>query len=46
MDDSKCQANTLDELEARQDDLLRRLAELDRRVEKVLAEWLSENRRG
>lgn len=35
-------ANPLPDLEALQDDVLRRLEELNGRVEQVLAEWLSE----
>lgn len=42
MDDQILEANPLSDLESRQDDLLRRLAELDSRVEKALSEWLSE----
>jgi hypothetical protein len=39
--DYATQLDTLAELELRQDDLLKQLEELDVRVEKVLAEWLS-----
>ena len=42
MDECALQANPLPDLEARQDEVLRRLEELDVRVERVLAEWLSE----
>jgi hypothetical protein len=39
--DYTAQIDTLAELETRQEDLLKRLEDLDARVEKVLAEWLS-----
>lgn len=39
MDGTPHQLDILVDLEARHDDLLRRLEELDKRVEKVLAEW-------
>lgn len=39
MDDTANRLDILLDLEARHDDLLRRLEELDKRVEKVLAEW-------
>jgi hypothetical protein len=39
--DRRAELDFLTELEQRQDDLLRRLEELDRRVERVLAEWMS-----
>lgn len=39
MDDTATRLDVLLDLEARHDDLLRRLEELDKRVEKVLAEW-------
>jgi tetrahydromethanopterin S-methyltransferase subunit G len=38
-DDYKAQTKLLVELEERHDDLLRRLDDLDKRVEKVLGEW-------
>lgn len=41
MDTPNSQLQTLLELEARHDDLLQRLHELDKRVERVLAECLS-----
>jgi len=39
MDDGIAHLDTLLELENRHEDLLQRLDELDRRVEKVLREW-------
>jgi hypothetical protein len=39
MDGASNRLDILLDLEARHDDLLRRLEELDKRVEKVLAEW-------
>jgi len=42
MDECALSANPLPDLEALQDDVLRRLEELNGRVEQVLAEWLSE----
>lgn len=39
MDGTPHPLDILVDLEARHDDLLRRLEELDKRVEKVLAEW-------
>jgi hypothetical protein len=42
MDECALPANPLPDLEALQDDVLRRLEELNGRVEKVLAEWSSE----
>jgi hypothetical protein len=44
MEDRIAQPEVLSELEARQDEVLRRLDELDRQVEKALAEWLTEKR--
>jgi hypothetical protein len=42
MNDQAAEAIPLSELEARQDDVLRRLEELDGRVTRALAEWISE----
>jgi len=42
MDGSTLRIDPLSELEARQDDVLRRLEELDREVEKALIDCLSE----
>jgi len=42
MDGQAVQGIPLADLEARQDDVLRKLEELDGRVAKVLAEWISE----
>lgn len=42
MEDRAVQSDPLSELESRQDDVLRRLEELGRRVETALAEWLAE----
>ncbi len=39
MDGTVARLDVLLDLEARHEDLLRRLEELDKRVEKVLAEW-------
>ncbi len=44
MEDRFPPPNALADLEARQDEILRRLDELDRQVEKALAQWLSEKR--
>jgi hypothetical protein len=45
MDSLPFQADEILDLEARHDDLLRRLADLDKRVERVLAECLGTARR-
>lgn len=42
MVDQAVQAIPLSDLEARQDEILRRLEELDCRVSRVLDEWVSE----
>ncbi len=42
MDAYKDQLESLAELDSRHDELLRRLDELDARVEQVLAQWLAE----
>lgn len=39
--DSTLQLETIAELDQRHDELLQRLEELDKRVEKVLAEWVA-----
>jgi hypothetical protein len=44
MEDRIARPEVLNELEARQDEVLRRLDELDQQVEKALAEWLPEKR--
>jgi tetrahydromethanopterin S-methyltransferase subunit G len=41
LDNYAAQLETLLDLDRRHDELLERLDELDRRVEKVLAEWLA-----
>jgi hypothetical protein len=46
MDDRLLAPDAFSELEARQDEILRRLEELDRQVEKAVAQWLSEKREG
>jgi hypothetical protein len=40
MDEHLAQLDCVGDLESRQDDVLRRLAELDAAVERALAEWL------
>ncbi|MGA2620683.1 MAG: hypothetical protein ABSF26_23920 [Thermoguttaceae bacterium] len=42
MDAYNDQVEGLSELDSRHDELLRRLEELDARVEQVLAQWLAE----
>jgi hypothetical protein len=46
MDDHSVQFDCVGDLESRQDDVLRRLAELDAAVERALAEWLPEKTAG
>jgi hypothetical protein len=44
MDDAGQQLALLQDLESRQDDLLRQLDELDQRVETVLRQWTEQRR--
>jgi hypothetical protein len=44
MDHSSQELDTLLELDHRHDELLERLEDLDKRIEQVLAQWLSERK--